>query len=468
MAGRISVLLSAILILSSEAIALQTPPVQPRIQETPLPPAVELPAPPGAAQAPDRPITANEAAIIALRNQPDVMVARAGIDAAGGRVQQARAGLLPSVGVGLGYTRFESLTGGSSGGGGTVGLPGGGSVVASPGYQASVNLRQLLFDFGRTRSQVRQTEALRNAASANLARVQSDLVQLVKQSFYTFVQNTRLVEVNESNVRAAQVQQAAAQARLNSGLGLPIDVVRAQTAVAQAIQALTVARNNASVSRVNLAAIMGVDPRTPIRAADADEPAITVTDFNSLVTKALTQRPDVLQARETVRAAENGLSAARKSNSPALSANLGLGGRGTSIVPNSTFASVGANIAWSPFDSGLTSGRVREAQANLESARADMRNVELSVTSDVSQAYLNLRTAEQRVATGEAEVVNAQEVVRLAQGRFSGGLGIFIEVIDAQNALLTARTNRVNALSAVDQARAALSRAIAAPLPTGP
>src|SRR5437667_9486101 len=82
-------------------VAQQTPTVQPRIQQTPLPPTVELPPPPNqGAQVPNRPITANQAALIALQNQPDVTVARAGIEAARGRVQQARSGLLPTLGVG--------------------------------------------------------------------------------------------------------------------------------------------------------------------------------------------------------------------------------------------------------------------------------------------------------------------------------------------------------------------------------
>ena len=174
------------------------------------------------------------------------------------------------------------------------------------------------------------------------------------------------------------------------------------------------------------------------------------------------------QARENLRSAELGVDVARKTSVPALSANLGLGARGSSIVPNNRFASLGASVQWNPFDSGLTAGRTREARASPEAAKADLRTTEIVVTSDVSQAYLNLRTAGQRVVTAESEVTNAQESVRLAEGRYRAGIGTFIEVIDAQTALVTANTNRVNALSAVDQARAALSRAIAAPLPTGP
>jgi outer membrane protein TolC len=81
----------------------------------------------------------------------------------------------------------------------------------------------------------------------------SDVVLQVKQAFYTYAQNVRLAGVNEANVRNQQDHLALAQARLRSGLGLPSDVMRAQTAVADAILNLSVARNNASTSRVNRA-----------------------------------------------------------------------------------------------------------------------------------------------------------------------------------------------------------------------
>src|SRR5262249_9033574 len=126
-----------------------------------------------------------------------------------------------------------------------------------------------------TRDLVRQFAAEERAANEGLTRVQADQVLQVKQAFYTYAQNERLVTVNETNVRNQQDHLALAQARLNTGLGLPVDVVRAQTAVAEAILNLNVARNNASVSRVNLALLMGVDPRTPIQASETGEPAVS-------------------------------------------------------------------------------------------------------------------------------------------------------------------------------------------------
>ncbi|MCC6446150.1 MAG: TolC family protein [Armatimonadetes bacterium] len=445
--------------------AQQTLPIAPRIEETPLPPPVELPPPPETpADVPNALLTANEAVRIALRNQPNVAAARAGVGAARGRTQQAQAGLAPSLGFGAGYTHVESI-GPERGAafGGTTG--GAGATSASPGYQASATVRQLLFDFNHTRALARQSALLERAAGANLTRVQSDLVFQVKQAFYTYSQNVRLVGVNETNVRNRQDHIALAQARLRAGLGLPSDVVRAETAVAEAILNLTLARNNASVSRVNLALLMGIDPRTPLQTADTGEPAVDTGNLEAMVQAALKQRPEMLQASAALEAARQGVKAARTSNAPGVFGTVGITTRGSQFPPRTQNLSIGASLQWTPLDSGLTAGRVREARSNAESAQAQLNSAQLTVVSDISQAYLNLRTAEQRVMTADSEITNAEESVRLAEGRYRSGIGTFIDILDAQQALLVARTNRVNAQSAVDQARAATNRAVGSPLP---
>ncbi len=217
---------------------------------------------------------------------------------------------------------------------------------------------------------------------------------------------------------------------------------------------------------MTLALDMGIDPRTPIVAADTDEPAVTTDNVNALVNTALTKRPEILEAQANIQAAQYGISAARTTNAPSFSANVGASSLGADFPPGNNFFTFGVAVTWDVFDSGLTAGLVRQARAGLLAAQAQLTSTQLTVTSDVSQAYLNLRTAEQRVVTADAEVANAQESVRLTQGRYSAGLGIFLDVLNAQTSLLTAQTNRVNAQSAVDQASAALSHAIGAPLPT--
>lgn len=452
---RLTLLTAVLVVLCWPTLCLgqQTPPVQPKIQETPLPPAVTLPPPPTApADVPARPLTADEAAMIALHRQPNVAIAQANVYAAQGRHEQAKSNLLPTIGTAVSYTNVALSPVGT--------VPGSGTTT---GYQLNANVRQLIFDFNHTRDVVNQAHALEMASGANLSRVQSDTVLQVKQAFYAYSQSERLVAVNEANVRNAQNQLALAQARLNVGLGLPADVVRAQTAVSEAIFNLTVARNATSVARVNLAQLMGIDPRTPIQAADADEPEAAADDPNALTALALRRRPEVIQATLNVTAARYAVGAAKTVNAPAISANAGLLQRGQTLTTDNNTISYGVVLEWTPFDSGFTAGRVEEARGNLMAAQAQLDQTKLTVTSDVSKAYLNLKTAQQRAATADAEVANASEAVRLTEGRYRSGLGTFLDVIDAQTALLTADTNRVNAQSAVNQARAALAHAVGEP-----
>lgn len=452
--SRCFAIIAPILIGLMTGLQAQTPPIQPKIQETPLPSKVEITSPVARpADLPNRPLTADEAAAIALYHQPDIATARAGVEAAQGRVQQARSGLLPSLNTGVTYTKDAISPSPSTGGTG-------GGVSSSSGYQVTANVGQLLFDFNHTRDLVKESEAQQQAANAGLNRVQSDVVFQVKQAFYAYAQNQRLAGVNEANLRNQQTHLASAQARLDAGLGLPADVVRAEAAISNATFNLTLVRNNASVSAVQLAQLMGIDPRTPIETADAGEPAAKINNLDELVNTALKQRPEMTQMQAFVQAASHGVKSAKTGDYPSIGADVDWLQRGASFPPDRDTLSYGISLKWMPFDAGLTKGRIKEAQANLKSQQSQYEAQSQQIISEVSQAYLNMITAEQRIKTSDAEIANAEEALRLTDGRYSSGLGAFLDVLDAQTALLTARTNRVNAQSALDQARSAMAHAI--------
>ena len=230
----------------SNGWAEPTPPIMPQITETPLPPPVSLPGPEAIpADVPNTPLSAAEAALIALQYQSSITIAKMGVSAAQGRLQQAKAGLSPTLGISGGYTDQPIFPTGSRG---------------VNGFSANASLKQLLFDYQHTRDAVRQATAQQQAAQANLTRAQSDLVFQVKQAFYTYRQAILLIDVGENNLRNSQAHVAIAQARVKAGIGLPIDVVRAETAVAEAILNLNLSRNSASLAGVSLALSDGTRP----------------------------------------------------------------------------------------------------------------------------------------------------------------------------------------------------------------
>ena len=74
--------------------------------------------------------------------------------------------------------------------------------------------------------------------------------------------------------------------------------------------------------------------------------------------------------------------------------------------------------------------------------------------------------ADQRVTTAGKLVAQAEENHRIAQGRYEGGVGPMIDVVDAQTALTAARTSYAQALFDAQVARARLDLAMGRPLRT--
>jgi outer membrane protein TolC len=93
-----------------------------------------------------------------------------------------------------------------------------------------------------------------------------------------------------------------------------------------------------------------------------------------------------------------------------------------------------------------------------------LENYRNQVIMEVSQAFANLRGAEQRVMTAELQVASSEATVNITAARYRAGLGTFLELVDAQQAALQSAINRVNAQLNLEQTRAALNHALGVPL----
>ena len=465
-----------------------TSPVQVVTPDVTVPPRV---APPGPSPALGsvRPLGSDEAVRLALALSPTLEAARADVLAARGRTVQARAGLLPTLGFSTGYSLVEPLGGGTvsnsgtgTGGTGTGGTGTGGTGMGGTGtggadpffpglvgngagtLRTNLVLNQLLFDFNRTRDLVRQRAALARVAEGNLSVAALNLAQEARVRLANLAQNGRLVVVAESNARNRQEQLNLAQARLDAGLGPPSDVVRAKTSLADAAQALVSARNDEDTSRVLLAETLGIDPLTPLSPAEEVADPFAALDPATLVETGLARRPEIQASRENVRAAGLGVSVARKTNVPSVDLSLAAGTRGTSGLLTSPTATLGLTLTWNFADGGLTRGRTEEARAIEASARAGLVRAGQLVVSEIAQAFLAATNAADRVTLADVGVANAQEGVRLAEGRYRGGVGTFLEITDAQAALFASQRAVELARGDLARARANLRRATGEPV----
>jgi outer membrane protein len=455
-------ILALSLAMTAVLAGAQTPPQKPNV--SPIPPTPQLQLPSTGAVIPadaTKPLTADDAAAIALQLQPNVTIALANAKIAEAQAREALAGLLPDVSLSAGYQYLTRL--------GHLGTSTTLSSANASGFSSSITVSQLLFDFNRTYDKVREARASAKASGYSLTAVQANLVYSVKQEFYLVRQDNQLITVNEANVKSNQDQLNLAVAQLSAGLGAPADVVTAYSNLANATVSLTQARSNYLVERVNLAALIGVDPRTPLSLVpDSTEPEVGAGALEDFVNDGLRRRPEVLAAESDILAARFGVSAASKGNLPSLTLSFGPSASGAVNPFANDRASVGLFLNWDLYDGGLAHTQTDAAKAAELSARAALTSTTQQVVTDVSTAYIQLQVAQQQVAVAASAVANAQEGLRLAQGRYKAGVTTFVEVTQAQATLVTAESSQAQAKASLETAKAQMARATGTPVKTPP
>jgi outer membrane protein TolC len=112
------------------------------------------------------------------------------------------------------------------------------------------------------------------------------------------------------------------------------------------------------------------------------------------------------------------------------------------------------------FDTNLTLSKVKQAETEVAQATEKFRQTKDSVSLEVRQAYLSMKEAEKRIETSQVAVAKADEDFKIAQVRYSAGVGTNLDVIDAQLALAQAKTNYIQALYDYNTSKAKLDKAM--------
>jgi outer membrane protein len=115
------------------------------------------------------------------------------------------------------------------------------------------------------------------------------------------------------------------------------------------------------------------------------------------------------------------------------------------------------------YDGGATRARVQAARLETENARTALDRRMRDVALQVRQAYLNLVTASRQIDAANTALQQAIAARQLAQARYEGQVGVYLEVTDAQAALVQAETSQVDAVYSYLIARAQFEHAIGAP-----
>ena len=402
-----------------------------------------------------------QAVRLAIENNLATLRAHERRNEARGQQEQARAPLLPNV-SGVAYQANLTMN--------LVALgfqpgtfPGISKTFLGPfkNFDARLFLRQSVFDLSAIRNYQAGKAGVR-VAELNESLAREEVASRTGLSYLEALRADRAVVAAQANVELAQALLQLARDQRNAGVATGVDVIRAQTRLAEQQVGLAQAQTDSEQARLNLQRLIGLPLGSPLTLTDqlrfVDDPLPSV---DTAVAQAAQDRREIQVAEEENRVSQLEVQSARAEHLPSLEV---LGDYGPSGITPGSFdlptRRVAVQLNVPIFNGGLTQGRVTAAASRQRQTELSLANIRGQVEEDVRLALTTLRTAAVQVRAADENVTLAQRELEMARDRFRAGVADNLEVITAQTSLANARVSQVTALAQHNAARLNLAAAL--------
>ena len=359
----------------------------------------------------------------------------------------------------------------------------------NPSYRSNVQAsytQPLLrgFRIDPIRQQLRVTRINRDIADIDLRQTITNTVSAVRDAYWELVYATQTVAVQQQALELAEALVRDNEARVEIGTLAPIDVVQARSEAAARRQTLAQAEQALVTAELILKQLIvdgtGDDYwRATLNPIDLPTLDPAPIDLEETLRRALEERTDLERSRRQLDINEVNLSSMRNQRLPSVDltgtyqlqgqggtrfVRSGLGGRVLTEVPggiNDAFDqlvdldypvwTVQLNVSY-PIGPSAADAAYARAQLQTQQVQAQLRQLELQIATEVTNAVLQIRAIARRIEAATAARELAEEQLAAEQSRFDAGLSTNFFVVQAQRDLSAAQDTELRAI--LDQQKA--------------
>jgi len=308
---------------------------------------------------------------------------------------------------------------------------------------------------GRITSQVRAADRELEAALAREDNVRLQVLHSAADLYHSLEGVRALEKALEKQIDALQTHIQVAKVSIDAGRTAPVEKLRLVADLEAVKGKLAGLRGQEQGIRARLAALMGTES-----FADPVRPVPKPPTEDAKITEDITGRPDIRALKSSGDAAEAEVDAAFARRLPDLNVN-------GSWLQNQGFDGDGDDT-WALFvqlqiplwDGGGRRAAVRRAEAGRTAIRHELDVTRNQARAEFVAAKADLTAAETSYRATEASVAAARETARIQTDRFAEGRISAADLVDAEAALASARSNSALALTRWWQAGDHLRRSV--------
>ncbi len=371
----------------------------------------------------------------ALVNNPDNSISWAQLQAAIAQLGIARSDSFPTVDISGDVTRMRN----------GFNFPSTSLLNTwTTSWGPALNVTYTLWDFGtRAKKSESALQALFAMGWSYNQEIQN-IVQTITNDYYDNLYQKAALANDYQDVQDALLILESAEKKLKVGVGDVTQLVQAKTNYLQAEVNLIDQKNLTATSQIQLAKDMGMPGNIEFTTQNFPEELPSksfTTSLDELINVAIDSRPDILQAKATVKSKNAALNQARLDSLPKVDGILNLNYRSYNNTFKDQLNYTGQFRVSVPFFSGfLYRNKIREAKANFKQSVAELKKQQDLILQQVTTYYVNFQNATDKVVVSASFLDSALEEFEVTLSNYRAGTGDIIDVMQAQTSLSDART----------------------------
>lgn len=409
-------------------------------------------------------LTLDESLKIGLENSNVLHSSKMNLQYADAKWSEVNTFRLPSLSFSASYTRLSEVDPF------TVNTPFG-EFNISPAifnnYNMKLTLHQPIFTGFKLESNSEIAKLNYLAVEQQYNADENDLVYNIKNAYWGLFKANQIRGVTEENVAQVKAHLTDVKNLFEQGLATKNDVLKVQVQLGEAQLGLIDAKNAVKLANLNLDNVLGISLSTQIETADSVNMQVGSNyEIGSLLDQAYEKRPELKSMDYRVQASEKGITAAKSDWFPQiyLVGDYNYSRPNPRILPTQDkFVGtwdVSVSMSLNLWNWGATVNKTDQAEAQFEQVKDTYKIIKDRVTLEVTQNFLNVQKAKEKMTVAKQSVSQAEENYRITDEKFKNGLSLNSDLLDAEVALLQARTNYIQSIVDYELAQAQLKKSI--------
>lgn len=367
-------------------------------------------------------------------------------------------GFLPNVNAGYSLFGIKGAFPGAvlGGGGGSANLPSMAQLLTAGFTYNAYQGGKILFGTLADRHRYRATRA------GLKTNINDSLLQSARR-YYELLNNEALLAIRTRAVSISEEQVRLNTAHEKAGIATGLDVLQSQAQLASDEQNLIEQQNARRQSAIQLAHLMNSSFTEDFKSADRylqmKRLVPNTIPIEQLLKLAIDQRPELKQYEELRLAAKRAIMVAAAPLQPNVSLGgtvYGIGASGTNI---DSIYTLNFGVKWFLGGLGTTDlANMQKARWEARQAAIQAKQTFLTVFEEVRTSYNSSLAADKKVDRATVQIQAAEEELRIARKRMDAGVGLNIDVLNAQRDLTQASINKARAILEFNVAQAQLLR----------